>query len=51
MLTLSEINKKLESWVYQIARNSITDYYRSRKEPLELNDFPVVDEYPEDKCT
>ena len=39
--------QKIESWVYQIARNSITDYYRSRKEPLELNDFPVVDEYPE----
>lgn len=38
--------QKLESWVYQIARNSIIDYYRSRKEPVELEDFPILDDYP-----
>lgn len=27
---------KLESWIYQITRNAIIDYYRSRKEKVEL---------------
>ena len=36
--------KKLESWVYQIARNSITDYYRSKRTHVELSDYPVEDE-------
>lgn len=40
--------QKLESWVYQIARNSIIDYYRRRREPAELEDYPILDEYPEE---
>jgi RNA polymerase sigma-70 factor (ECF subfamily) len=33
--TLRDISK-LESWVYQIARNAIIDYYRSRRTTVEL---------------
>jgi len=36
--TVQDIHK-LESWVYQIARNSVIDYYRARR---------VVEELPED---
>ena len=40
---------KLESWIYQIARNSITDYYRSRRKLVELaSDLPVEDEHQEE---
>jgi RNA polymerase sigma-70 factor (ECF subfamily) len=38
---------KLESWVYQIARNSIIDYYRSRRPGASLPELPVEDEHPE----
>ncbi len=31
--------EKLESWVYQIARNSITDYYRGRRRLVTLTDL------------
>lgn len=31
--------KKLESWVYQIARNTIIDHYRTRKEHVGLPDW------------
>lgn len=40
--------QKLESWVYQIARNSIIDNYRSHKAPADLNEIAVLDEYPEE---
>ena len=31
---------KLHSWVYQITRNAITDYYRSRRSDLSLDESP-----------
>jgi RNA polymerase sigma-70 factor (ECF subfamily) len=45
--------RKVEGWVYQIARNSIADYYRNQhffgELPIEqVDDFPVYDEYPEE---
>jgi len=30
---------KLESWLYQITRNAITDYYRTKRIPKELPDW------------
>jgi len=36
------VEAKVHTWVYQIARNSIVDYYRARKTPLALGD--VADE-------
>jgi RNA polymerase sigma-70 factor (ECF subfamily) len=40
---------KLESWIYQIARNSITDYYRSRRKLVELAaDLAVEDDHPQE---
>jgi RNA polymerase sigma-70 factor (ECF subfamily) len=39
---------KLESWVYQIARNSISDYYRRRRDQVELQDMPFEDAIPEE---
>src|SRR5436305_4682010 len=42
--------EKLQSWMYQIARNSIADYYREHKatielsEALELPEEPIVDD-------
>jgi RNA polymerase sigma-70 factor, ECF subfamily len=40
---------KLESWIYQIARNSIIDYYRSQRKLVDLEpNLPVEDEYPEE---
>lgn len=44
--TLKE-TKKLESWVYQITRNTIIDYYRSRRSTISL-DEPEVLQLPED---
>lgn len=35
---------KLASWIYQIARNSINDYYRKLKPHIELNDYESIDE-------
>ena len=32
--------QKLESWIYQIARNSIADYYRGRRRLVSLSDLP-----------
>lgn len=40
--------ERVESWIYQIARNSIADYYRSRRRLVELTDLAVSDEYPEE---
>jgi len=39
--------KKLESWVYQITRNTIIDYYRSKRPMLSLEE-PEVLQLPED---
>ncbi len=39
---------RLESWVYQIARNAIIDYYRSRRESVELTEVhPSPEASPE----
>lgn len=36
---------RLAPWIYQIARNSITDYYRTRKHTVELPEtIPVVED-------
>ena len=36
---------KLQSWMYQIARNAIADYYRTQKATVELPEtLPVLDE-------
>jgi RNA polymerase sigma-70 factor, ECF subfamily len=45
--TLKEV-KKLESWVYQITRNAIIDYYRSKEQPRASLDAPEVLELAED---
>lgn len=39
---------RLEAWVYQIARNSIIDYYRRRKQVVDLDEYPVEDEHLEE---
>jgi RNA polymerase sigma-70 factor (ECF subfamily) len=44
--TLRE-TKKLESWVYQITRNTLIDYYRSRRQTISLEEAEVI-ELPED---
>lgn len=45
--TLKEV-KKLESWIYQITRNAIIDYYRSKEQPRASLDAPEVLELAED---
>ena len=35
---------KLSSWIYQIARNSIYDYFRKLKPHFEFNDYDTIDE-------
>lgn len=40
-------NQKLESWIYQITRNAIIDYYRRRKEKVEFHDDFKFDENSE----
>lgn len=36
---------KLSSWIYQITRNAINDYFRGLKPQIEINDYnPVVEE-------
>jgi RNA polymerase sigma-70 factor, ECF subfamily len=42
--TVREMDK-LESWIYQIARNSIADYYRARRRLVPLNEFEET-EFP-----
>ncbi len=32
---------KLNSWIYQIARNSITDYYRTKKNTANIDDYDI----------
>lgn len=43
--------RKLESWIYQITRNAITDYYRGRKNELELSDELYDELYTEEEIT
>jgi RNA polymerase sigma-70 factor, ECF subfamily len=38
---------KVESWIYQITRNTIIDYYRSKRVLVELPEIPINDEFPE----
>jgi len=49
--TLKDV-KKLEGWVYQITRNAIIDYYRSREQPGLPLDVPealeLTEELPDD---
>ncbi len=40
--------ERMESWIYQITRNSIADYYRGRRRLVELTEHAVNDEYPEE---
>ncbi len=41
---------KLESWVYQITRNAITDHYRLRKDLIEIPDtLSIEDEHPDEE--
>ena len=35
---------KLESWIYQIARNAIIDHYRSRRPSVELSESIAIDD-------
>lgn len=47
---------KLESWMYQIARNSIADYYRARRRLVPLNEYqeeknPHLDEFAGEDVT
>ncbi|RPI26044.1 MAG: RNA polymerase sigma factor SigZ [Chloroflexota bacterium] len=40
---------KLESWIYQIARNLIIDHYRRRREQVEIpEDLPAEADMPEE---
>lgn len=39
--------ERLEGWIYQIARNCIIDYYRSRKRLVPLIEYAIEDEHPE----
>lgn len=43
--------EKLQSWMYQIARNAIADYYRQQKATVELPEALLVPDEPvfEDK--
>jgi RNA polymerase sigma-70 factor (ECF subfamily) len=43
---------KLESWIYQITRNAIIDYYRLRRPTVELSEsLPIEDEFEQDDAT
>ena len=35
---------KLNAWIYQIARNAVIDYYRSKKQTIALRDIDIADE-------
>ncbi len=39
--------EKLQSWLYQITRNTITDYYRTHKATVELSEALVLPVEPE----
>jgi RNA polymerase sigma-70 factor, ECF subfamily len=38
---------KLNSWIYQITRNSITDYYRTKKINSDIEDYDIDDKTEE----
>src|SRR5205823_4831080 len=38
--------EKLQSWMYQIARNAIADYYREQKATVELSEALLLPEEP-----
>ncbi len=38
---------RLEGWIYQIARNCITDYYRERRRFIPLTDIAIEDDESE----
>jgi RNA polymerase sigma-70 factor, ECF subfamily len=38
--------EKLQSWIYQIARNTIADYYREHRATSELSEAPLLLEEP-----
>src|SRR2546426_2844275 len=38
--------EKLQSWMYQIARNAIADYYREQKVTVELTEALLLPEEP-----
>jgi RNA polymerase sigma-70 factor (ECF subfamily) len=40
---------KLHSWVYQITRNAIIDYYRTRRTHLSLDDSPDAFDIPKEE--
>lgn len=40
--------EKLQSWIYQIARNAVTDFYRTHKRTPDLPEMPYVPEDPFD---
>jgi RNA polymerase sigma-70 factor (ECF subfamily) len=43
---------RMQAWVYQIARNTIHDFYRSEKSTLEITEMlPAPDEESEDEIT
>jgi RNA polymerase sigma-70 factor, ECF subfamily len=45
-------NTKLESWIYQITRHVIVDYYRSQKSEANVPEtLPIEDEHDEDDLT
>lgn len=37
--------KSFEGWLYQVARNTVIDYYRSKKQTLPIEDFENVLQY------
>ena len=45
-----EDRSKLQSWIYQIARHAVIDYYRMRKDTVELPEtLPGADVVPDDE--
>ena len=42
-------NTKLESWIYQITRNAVIDYYRSKRPTENLSDWIEQPQSDEDK--
>ncbi len=37
-----EDSDRLESWIYQIARNAVIDHYRTRRQPAELTETAAL---------
>lgn len=45
-LTSVRDNRKLNGWVYQIARNTVRDYYRERKPKIDDPDDELIERVP-----